>query len=116
MLDPSRYSPVEVEREIIRYVGLLEKATQETRRRGIASASADADYRVAYARAVVSAEGPVLVRESVAQIECEQLYRAKREAEELLVAVRSAASNLREQLGALRSICANVRHLLEVER
>ena len=115
-LDPSSYTPIEVERELLRYIGLLEQATQQCRKRGIASAEADSDFRTAYARAVVGAEGTVLERESVAAIATQVEYRKKREAEELLHAARSASANLREMVGALRTISANIRQLVEAAR
>lgn len=115
-LDPSRYTPVEVEAELLRFINLLERATQECRRRGITCAEADSEFRTAYAKAVVGAAGTVLERESHAAIATQAEYRAKREAEELLHAARSASSNLRETVGALRTISANLRQLVEVAR
>lgn len=115
-LDPSSYTPAQVEAELLRYIGLLESATQQCRKRGIACAEADSVFRTAYALAVVGAEGTVLERESHAAIATQVEYRAKREAEELLHAARSASSNLREMVGALRTIATNLRQLMDVAR
>lgn len=118
-LDPSRYNPADVEAELLRFVGLLERATQECRRRGIKSAEADATFRTAYAKAMVAADSDpgvkvtVSEREARAALATEVEYREKREAEELLHAARSASSNLREMLGALRTIASNLRQLVD---
>lgn len=110
-LDPAAINPVACEQEIIRIVGLLERATQETARRGRAAAHAEHDYRLAFARAVLASEGTVAERDAHATIKTESEFLARKVAEAALDAARDASRNYREQLGALRTIAANLREL-----
>jgi len=120
-LDPQSYNPADVEAELLRYVTLLEQATQECRKRGIASARADAEFRTAWAIATLAADEQatndgkkltVATREALAVRATGPEFLAKREAEEVLHAARSASSNLREMVGALRTIATNLRELV----
>jgi ribosomal 50S subunit-associated protein YjgA (DUF615 family) len=111
-LDPQTMNPVAVENELVRFVNLLERATQEVGRRGRAAAIASADYRAGYARAIVAARGAtVSEREAEAAIATDELFRARVVADAALDAARDAARNMREQLGALRTIAASLREL-----
>lgn len=112
-MDPQSINPVECEREIMRFVGLLETATTKVAKRGRAAAEADADYKIAFAKALLASEGTVAERDAQATVATQQEYRAKRAAEAVLEAAKEASRNMREQLGALRSVMANLRSLLE---
>lgn len=112
-LDPATLSPPIVEAEILRFVGLLERATQAVAKRGRASAEADADYRLAYAKAILDAEGTVQEREAQATVATQAEYRTRKIAEASLDAARDAGRSMREQLGALRSVNANLRPLVD---
>lgn len=103
---------VDVESEIMRLGGLCEKATHEVAKRARAAAEADADFKVANAKAFLRADGPVAVREATALVECEDQYRARKNAEAVLLAAQEAGRNYRAQLDALRSINANLRPLV----
>ncbi len=111
-LDPATLNPVACERELLRFVGLLEHATQETARRGRAAAEAEVAHRVAYAKAIIAAQGTVAEREALATVATEQELLARRLAEASLDASRDASRNMREQLGALRTVSANLRELV----
>lgn len=112
-LDPQSINPFAVEAEILRFVNLLETATTAVAKRGRDAAMADADYKVAFAKALLVTEGTVAERDAQAAIATQEEYRAKRSAEAVLDAAREAGRNMREQLGALRSVMANVRSLME---
>ena len=112
-LDPAVLNPAAVEAELIRFVSLLEKATQETARRGKRAAEAEVAYRVAFAKAILVAEGTVAERDAHATIVTERELLARRLHEASLDAARDASRNLREQLGALRTVNANLRELIQ---
>lgn len=116
-------NPHLVEQEILRLSEKLDTATQEMATRSRAFADADAAYQVAYAQAklqVRDAErglsrgerSTVDEVEARAAIATQAEYRAKLHAEALLKTVQEAGRNRRAQLDALRSIAANVRHLI----
>ncbi len=111
-LDPAFLNPVACEKEILRFVGLLEHATQETARRGRVAADAEVAHRVAYAKAIIAASGTVSEREALATVATEAELLARRLAEASLDASRDASRNMREQLGALRTVAANLRELV----
>lgn len=111
-LDPATLNPAQVEAELLRFVGLLERATQETAKRGKAAALAETAHRVAHARALLAAEGTVAERDAQATLSTETELLARRLAEASLDAARDASRNLREQLGAMRTINANLRELV----
>lgn len=115
-------NPVEVESEIRRLCELLEKATQLTARRARDAAVADAQYKRAWAQAVLDAKvghppdgkGPTVSEvEARAALQTDKEYVQKRSTEALLQSSIEAGRNIRAQLDALRSIAANMRFLLE---
>lgn len=112
-LDPQTLNPILVQAEIMRFVGLLETATTAVAKRGRAAAEADANYKIAFAQAVLQTEGTVAERDAMATVATQDEYRAKRAAEAVLEAAKEASRNMREQLGALRTVAANLRDLLE---
>lgn len=105
-------SQADVEEEILRIAALAERCTHEIAKRARAAAQADADYKIANAKAFLVAEGPVAEREARALTDCADLYRERRMTEAVLLAAQEAGRNYRSQLEALRSICANLRSLV----
>jgi hypothetical protein len=102
----------DVENEIMRLSGLAEKVTLEMAKRAQASAEADADYKVAHAKAFLAADGSVAVREAIAAVETETLYRDRKIAEAKLLSAQEAGRNYRAQLDSLRSVNSNLRALV----
>lgn len=103
--------PARVDAEIERLVGALEAATEEYA--VLARREAEARHRrdVARARAYFTASGPVATREAEAQIATDEVELAYRLAAALADAQREKLRSLREQLGALRTIAANLREV-----
>ena len=68
------------------------------------------NYKLAHARQLLRAEGDtVSEREAEALLACADLLRERRISEAIADACRESVRSLREQLGALRSLNANVR-------
>lgn len=103
---------VDIEREIVRLSGLLEKATHAVRTRGQELAHARTAFKVAYAKALLVAEGTVPVREAEATVATEEVFLAYQLAEALLESAKEGGRNMREQLGSLRTLAANQRALV----
>jgi hypothetical protein len=115
-LDPANINPVAVEKEIVRFVGLLESATTKVYRRGRARAQAKVAYEVAHAEALLKAEGTVDEKKAQAYLAAQKEASTLETTEAVLHAAIEASRNIREQLGALRSVMANTRSLLEHNR
>jgi hypothetical protein len=111
---PPPIGPADVEKEIRRFVDLLEGATDENAPIARAAALADARYKKAHAGALLSAKGRTVAdREAIADLECASEYEARQVADMLWKVQQEKQRNLRAQMDALRSINANTRHLLE---
>lgn len=111
MADP--LSQAQIESEIMRISGLCERVTTEIAQRARAAAVADSDFKRAHAQSYLMAQGKTVGdRESVAAIECDKEYTAKRITEAEQLAAQEAGRNYRAQLDALRSINANLRPLV----
>jgi hypothetical protein len=111
-------NPVAVEREILRLSGLLDEATNKILARSRAAALADADYKVAHAKAYVrhrdsDRKVTAVDAEQLAITETQEEYRRKVLSEGVLKSAQEAARNIRSQLDALRSVNTNLRALLE---
>lgn len=103
-------SQVSVEREILRISGLLDHQVTEIAKRARNAAQSEADYKLAYAKALIVAGGKTVAdRESEALIECEDLYRARLAADAVLLAAQEAGRSYRAQIDALRTLAANQR-------
>lgn len=103
-------SQVEVEDELLRLSGLLERQVSELAKRARAAAEAEADHKIAYAKATLAVEGPTVAeREAKATLAVEDTYRAWRAAEAVKLAAQEAGRSYRAQLDALRSINSNLR-------
>lgn len=102
----------EVEAEIMRLGELAEKVTLEMAKRAQAAAEADAAYKIGHAQAFLRADGSVAVREALAAVETDELYRARKIAEAKLLSAQEAGRNYRSQLDSLRSVNSNLRALV----
>lgn len=112
-MPPSEPLPqVQIETEIVRLSGLAEKVTHELAVRATEAAKADVAYKLAHAKALLTADGPQYVRDAAATVETGDEYQTRRIAEARLLAAQEAGRNYRAQLDALRSINANHRALV----
>lgn len=113
MSDPVEMNPHSVEQEILRLSRRLDDANQRILTHAKAAGEADAGHKVAYAKALLQADGAVAVREAHATVATEKQLFQKRAAEAILMAARDSATNIRAQLDALRSVNTNMRVLIE---
>lgn len=105
------HDPARVDAEIERLVGLLEAATDEYAKLAREEAEARARRDIGRAKAYFLAEGTIPEREAAALLAVEEDELAYRRAEALADAQREKLRSLREQLGALRTISANLREV-----
>ena len=109
----------DIEHEIERISGLLETATGQLATAAEDAANAEADYRVKYAQAFYSPTRfrPIdadtklteKIREALATDICSEELRTYKVASARSRALEEKCRQLREQLGALRTLSANVR-------
>jgi hypothetical protein len=103
-------TPAAAERELSRLSVKLEEQTDALALLLHAAAEADVNYKLAHARALLGADGDTVgEREAGAILACADLLRERRISEAVADAARESIRSLREQLGAVRSINANVR-------
>jgi hypothetical protein len=103
-------TPAEAEAELTRLSAKLEEKSDELPGRLQTAAEADVAYRLAYARALVRAEGDtVSEREAGATLAVETELRDRKYSEAIADACRESIRSLREQLRACQSINANAR-------
>jgi hypothetical protein len=103
-------TPAAAERELTRLSAKLEEKSDELVTLLEAPAEADVNYKLAHARQLLGATGDtVSEREAEAILACADLLRERRISEAVADACRESVRSLREQLGACRSINANVR-------
>ena len=102
----------EVEQELMRLSAMAEKAMQALAKRAREAADAEVTHKVARAKALLLADGPVSVREAQADVATEDEYRARRNAEAVLMAAQEAGRTYRAQLDAVRSVNSNLRALV----
>lgn len=74
------------------------------------AAEAEVVQKVAYAKAMLAAEGTNPVREATATVDTEDQLRDRKHKEAIADACREAVRSLRDQLSAVQSANANVRH------
>lgn len=103
---------IDIESEIQRLNELLDKATHAVAKRVRERATAKVAYKVAHARAYLSAQGTASAREAQATVATEQEFTAFEMADAVFVAAMEAGRNTREQLQGLRSVNANHRALV----
>jgi hypothetical protein len=111
-------NPIAVEKEMMRLSSLLDAATNKMLTRSRDAALADADYKVAWAQAVLKVKDSdrkvtVTEIEAHAAVATQEEYRRKVVTEAVLKSAQEAARNIRSQLDALRSVNSNMRALVE---
>lgn len=75
-----------------------------------AAGAAEVEYKVARARVLLSSERKTVAeREAEAEVQCERLLQARRNAEAVADAARESLRALRDQLTAVCSVGANLR-------
>lgn len=99
-----------VEREMERLIAAADTAAHDVAARAEDAARAEHAYKVAYAKALLRAEGPVVVRESQALLTVEGEHLDRKIADARLLAAQESARMIRAQLDGLRSVNATVRH------
>ncbi len=109
MTDTHITTPVEVERNIVRLCEILDLAISEIKKRAIAAAEAEAEYRKVHAQAILQSEGTIPEREAQAALATSDLYRDRKIAEALLASAQSASRLYQSQLDGFRSLNTNVR-------
>lgn len=112
----------EVEQEIMRLSGLLDTATTEIAKRARDAATKRARAKIDLARAFLEARHATQIAgsrppsadlcEAQARAACAVQVTEQEMADAVLLAAQEAARNTRSQLDALRSIAANVRHMV----
>lgn len=109
-------TPHEAEETMIRIAHKLEEQTDALAELLMAAAEADVTYRVAYAKAILRAEGKVAEQEAKATLECEEILFRRKTTEAIADACRESVRSLRDQLSAAQSANANVRSLAGLDR
>lgn len=102
-------TPVAVERELSRLIAAAEDNARELADRAHDAGQAEHAYKVAYAKALLRADGAVAVREAQALLTAQDEHLARKIAEARLLAAQEAGRMIRASLDALRSINTNVR-------
>jgi hypothetical protein len=104
-------TPAATEAELRRLAKKLEQRTDELAPLLQAAAEADVAYRVEYAKALLVADGKTVGdREAQATLDTEKELWARKTSEATADACREAVRSLRDQLSAVQSVNANVRH------
>jgi hypothetical protein len=107
----SPLNQVDVERELLRLVDMLEQETEAFEQLSINEAEKSARYKHSWATEYISAKGSIPEREAWADYKLDsECYDAKM-AEALMKAKREKLFMLRTSIEALRTISANVRTL-----
>lgn len=101
--------PTDVERELVEIVEQLEKGAALVVREATRRADLSLRYDLAYARALLKADGAADVRKARAMLVCEELYSELALTDARLRMCRDSQHDLRAMLEAVRSIGASVR-------
>lgn len=104
----------QVEAELLRLSGMLEKATHAIRERAISAAEADTAFDIAFSKAFLLAKEDGKSDQAAkaqATVLCAEQLTLRNATKAVYESARSAAGNYRAQLDALRSINSNVRSL-----
>jgi hypothetical protein len=113
----SPVTPAQVEAEIRRIAHRLEDRTDSLGALLEAAAEADADFKVAYAKALLQAEGDtVSEREARATLAVAAELRDRKHTEVIADAARESVRSLRDQLSALQSLNRNARYAAGLEQ
>jgi hypothetical protein len=106
---------VEIENEILAVLDALEDQTHLYDRIAVDAASAEADYKLAYANAIVrlsdsQARMTAPEKQARAELHAADELRAWKVLEARRASTKEALLSVRARLDALRSLSANVRH------
>jgi hypothetical protein len=105
----------ELEQELTRLVRVLRDATNRLEPMAREMVDADADFKVAYAKAYLVAGGPIPEREAKASVDTDDAYRKKLLAGELLRVQKAKVEAVRDAISAVQSLNANARYLSGLE-
>ena len=111
-MSTSQLSDLDIRAEIVRFSSLLDRQVTEVAKRARAAADAEADHKVAFAKAYLAADGPVAEREAKATVATETTLRAYKSTSAVLMAAQEAGRSYRSQMDSLRSLSAAQRHAL----
>lgn len=111
---PNPMSPIDVEREILRLMQLLEDVTDEFEDISVDASEKEAEYKMAWTKDYISQQGkgPIKDREAWADYKNAPLYREWKLAEALTKAKRERLTSIRTGLDALRTLNANLRNII----
>lgn len=99
----------QVEGELARLIEAADTVAHDVAGRAEEAARAEHAYKIAHARALLRAEGPVAAREAQALLACEAQHLDRKVADARLLAAQETARSIRAQLDALRSVNVSVR-------
>lgn len=103
----------EIDDEIMRISQRLDKQVTVLAKRARAAAEADVEWKIAHAKAILTTEGATVgEREAKALLACEDVYRAHKAADAVLLAAQEAGRSLRSQADALRTLATSQRAAL----
>jgi hypothetical protein len=106
-IDPN--SQDDIEQLILDLIKACGRTTVEVGKRAREAAEAETDYRVAYAKAFLKAEGAMDLRTQAATLLCADELHARKMAEGLLLSAQEAGRNARARLDAARTLATNIR-------
>lgn len=101
--------PAEVEQELERLIERLEVATDDYAVMAREAGEAEVGYKVAYAKALLTASGTVAIREATATVATEVEALRRRIAEARVQAQRELLFTIRGAIDAVRTISASLR-------
>jgi len=105
-------TPAMAEAELRRLARKLEERTDALAELLTTAAAADVAYKVAFAKALLQATGATVAeREAHATLATQTELTTRKVSEAIADACREAVRSLRDQLSAVQSVNANVRHL-----
>lgn len=104
-------TPHQVESKLRAVINAMDEAVDSLHDLSIEAAEAEVDHKVAWAKELLTAVGPMDVRKATAEVACEVLFRRRRIAEAVRDACQERNRSLRSELSALQSLAANVREL-----
>jgi hypothetical protein len=109
-------TPVQTEAELRRLARKLEAKTDSLADLLVAAAKEDVNYRISHARALLAADGTVQERDAIAVLAVADELTNRKITEAVADAARESVRSLRDQLSAVQSVNANVRHLAGLDR
>lgn len=98
-----------VDQEILRLSSLLDERIGEYSSLALGAAEAEADYRIAYAKAYLATEGTVQFREQTAVAQCRNELTQRLISAGVRDSCQESMRSIRAQLSALQTLAANER-------